>query len=120
MLAALGYEEQLAGKTAKAKASYQRALALDPNLVDAASNLGVIEAQTGNLQFAAKLLQGAFERAPGRSSIGMNLARVFCLSGKLQDAHSTTLRVLEFNPDLNAAKDLLKNLTSSKPGCESN
>jgi len=61
---------------------YQKALGLDPTLIDAAANLGVIDARSGDLQSAVKLWQEAFERAPADSSIGMDLARTFCQSGK--------------------------------------
>lgn len=119
-LAALGYEEQTHGHLAEARDLYRRALALDPDLIDAATNLGVIEAREGHFSQAVALLQGAFERAPGRSAAGMNLARVLCLAGKLDEARATTTRVLEFNPDMNEAKGLLKNLKGSSPNCNAN
>ena len=50
LLSALAYSEQRRGSTDHARELYQKALALDPNLVDAATNLGVIEAQAGDLQ----------------------------------------------------------------------
>jgi len=116
-LSALGYERQLHGDIAGARALYQRALAADPNLIDAASNLGVIEAQSGNFPQAAKLFQAAFERAPGRSSIGVNLARVFCLEGKPDEGRAVVTRVLEFNPDMSAARELLEELKRQSPNC---
>jgi Tetratricopeptide repeat/Cytochrome c554 and c-prime len=119
-LSALGYEQQMHGDTAGARALYQRALASDPNLIDAATNLGVIEAQSGNFAQAIKLLQGAFDRAPGRSSVGLNLARVFCLEGRADEARASLARVLEFNPDLGAAKRLLEDLKRPTPSCNAN
>jgi Flp pilus assembly protein TadD len=119
-LAALGYEEQIQGDIRGAQTLYQRALALDPDLIDATTNLGVIEAQRGTLPAAIKLLQGAFERAPGRSAVGMNLARVFCLAGRLDEARASVARVLEFNPDMNAAKTFLRELKTVNPNCNAN
>ena len=113
-LSALGYEEQLRGNLAEARKMYERALASDPNLIDAATNLGVIEAQSGNIKQAINLLQGAFERAPDRSSVGMNLAQVYCFAGEPHQARTSTVRVLEFNPDLRPAKEFLEEL--SRPG----
>jgi tetratricopeptide (TPR) repeat protein len=55
-LAALGYEDQLHGDLAGARTLYRQALAADPNSIDAATNLGVIEAQSGNLPEAVKVL----------------------------------------------------------------
>ena len=103
-LAALGYEEQVHGDIGGARVFYQRALAADPNSIDAATNVGVIEAQNGNLSEAVKLLQSAFDLAPGRSTIGMDLARVFCFEGKLDESRAVVERVREFNPDMGAAK----------------
>ena len=45
VLSALGYVEQTQGAKEKARESYRKALALDPSLIDAATNLGVLEAQ---------------------------------------------------------------------------
>jgi tetratricopeptide (TPR) repeat protein len=117
VLSALGYVEQTKGASDRARELYRKALALDPNLIDAATNLGVLEAQSGHLPDAVKLWQGAFQRAPGRSSIGMNLARAFCAARQTKDARSYTLRVLEFNPDLTAAKKLLSGLDADPPTC---
>lgn len=119
-LAALGYEDQIHGDLQGAQSSYRRALALDTNLIDAATNLGVIEARNGHFLEAIALLRPAFERAPGSSGTGMNLARVLCLEGKIEDARATTSRVLEFNPDMNTAKRFLKNLQDPSPNCDAN
>jgi hypothetical protein len=119
-LAALGYEAQIHGDIPGAQTLYQRALALDSNVIDAAANLGVIEAQRGNLPAAIQLLQGAFERAPSRSGVGMNLARVFCLAGRLDEARASVGRVLEFNLDLGTAKRLATELKGADPNCNAN
>ncbi len=117
VLSALAYIEQRHGSTKQARDLYRRALAVDPDLIDAADNLGVIEAQSGQVREAIELWQGAFRRAPGRSSIGLNLARSFCAVGSFDEARSYTLRVLEFNPDMGAAKKYLRSLDRTHPGC---
>jgi tetratricopeptide (TPR) repeat protein len=117
VLAALGYVEQKHGADDHARELYRKALALDPDLIDAATNLGVLEAQSGHPREAVKLWQGAFQRAPGRSSIGMNLALAFCAAGQYNDARSYTLRVLQFDPDLGPAKKLLNQLNADPPKC---
>ena len=86
-------------------------------MIDAASNLGVLEAKQGHLAEAVKLWQSAFERAPGKSEIGMNLARAFCAAEKFEAARSYTLRVLQFNPDLGRAKKLLSELNATPAKC---
>jgi tetratricopeptide (TPR) repeat protein len=117
LLSALAYAEQRRGSTDHARELYKKALALDSSLVDAATNLGVIEAQAGDLQDAVKLWQNAFQRAPARSSIGLNLARTYCAAGKFAKARTFTLRTLEFNPDLASARKLLQTLSGSPASC---
>jgi predicted CXXCH cytochrome family protein len=119
VLSALGYIEQRHGAPDRARELYQKALAHDPNSLDAATDLGVIEARAGHLREAVRLWEGAFQRAPGRSGIGMNIAQVFCESGKIEEARSFTRRVLEFNPDLGAAKKLLQSLNQTPARCGS-
>jgi hypothetical protein len=119
VLSALGYIKQMHGATDRARELYERALRHDPNSIDAATNLGVIEARAGHIREAVRLWEGAFLRAPGRSAIGMNIARVFCGEGKIDEARSFTRRVLEFNPDLGAAKSLLQSLTHTPASCGS-
>jgi tetratricopeptide (TPR) repeat protein len=117
LLSALAYAEQRRGSTGRARELYQKALALDSSLVDAATNLGVIEAQAGDLPDAMKLWQNAFQRAPARSSVGLNLARAYCAAGEFGEARTFTLRVLEFNPDLPSAKKVLQSLSRSPASC---
>ena len=118
LLSALGYIEQKRGAVDSARELYQKALTLEPDLIDAAANLGVIEANQGRLREPIRLWQSAFERAPGRSAIGMNIARVLCGAGKFDRARSSVLRVLEFNPDMAAAKEMLQHLNRTPPMCE--
>jgi hypothetical protein len=47
----------------------------------------------------------------------MNLARAFCATGQTNDARNYTLRVLQFNPDLTAARKLLSGLNADPPKC---
>ena len=118
VLSGLAYIEQRQGSTHRAEELYRRALALDPDLIDVADDLGVIEAEHGQVGEAIELWQRAFRRAPGRSGIGVNLVRSFCALGRFDEARSYALRVLEFNPDMGAAKKLLQSLDHSPPGCE--
>jgi len=117
LLSALAYAAQQRGNLAEAASLYQKALSLDPNSLEAATNLGAIEANEGHLAEALKLWQSAFERAPAKSEIGMNLARLYCASHQFDDARSTLLRVLRFNPDLPPAIQFLYSLGSSSPNC---
>jgi predicted CXXCH cytochrome family protein len=117
VLAALGYHAQKHGNVERARELYQKALAISPGLIEVENNLGTIEARSGNMRTAARLWQDAFERAPGRSSIGMNLAYEFCEAGQFDAARKYTLRVLQFNPDLGAAKRLMNGLNADPAKC---
>ncbi len=117
LLSSLGYIEQKHGAAEQARHLYQKALSIDPDLIDAGTNLGVIEAQDGHVDDALKLWRSAFQSAPDRSSIGLNIARAYCAEGKLLEARNYIHRVLEFNPDLAAAKQMLKHLNRVPPSC---
>jgi hypothetical protein len=117
ILAGLAFVELTHGKVDRARALYERALALNPYLIDAASNLGVIEARSGHVSLAVKLWEAAFDRAPAKSSIGMNLARTLCAVGQTEDARRYVSRVLRFNPDLSEGKKLLQHLNANPPSC---
>jgi tetratricopeptide (TPR) repeat protein len=118
LLSALGYSAQKKGDIDHARELYEKALGIDPTLIDVATNLGVIEANRGHLHKAVRLWEDAFQRAPGQSRIGMNIARVLCDAGQPSSARNYVLRVLEFDPDLPEAKNLLQRLNSSAPKCE--
>ena len=116
LLSALGYSAQKQRDIDRARELYQKALGVDPGLIDAATNLGVIEANRGHVREAVRLWKDAFQRAPGQSNIGMNIARVLCDAGQ-PGARDYVLRVLEFNPDLPEAKNLLQGLNADPPYC---
>jgi tetratricopeptide (TPR) repeat protein len=117
VLAAWAYLELTRGSIDHARELYQKILALDPDSIDAASNLGVIDAEAGQTDKAISLWRPAFLRAPGKSGIGMNLARTLCKSGQLKETRTTLERVLRFNPDLSEARTLLRELNASPAKC---
>jgi predicted CXXCH cytochrome family protein len=119
LLDSLAFIAQRRNDTAKARQLYEHALQIDPSLIDAAANLGVIEARTGNYGRAAALWAPAFARAPGRSAIGMNLAHIACDTGQFDKARAYVARVLQFNPDAPAAKNFAKALATDPPNCKS-
>ncbi len=117
VITALAYEDMKHGAVAQARDLYEEALRLDPESTDAETNLGVIEAQSGHLNEALKLWEVAFEREPEHSVIGLNLARGFCFKTQFDKARACVARVLEFNPDLPAARLLEKELRANPPTC---
>jgi tetratricopeptide (TPR) repeat protein len=117
VLSAWAYLELTRGSIDHARELYRKILALDPDSIDAASNLGVIEAEAGHPDKAISLWRPAFLHTPGKSSIGMNLARTLCKSGEIKEAHATLERVLRFNPDLSEARTLLHELNAPPAKC---
>jgi predicted CXXCH cytochrome family protein len=117
IVSAFGYLEQRRGAIDHARELYEKALALDPTLIDAATNLGVIEAKSGHWAAAVRFWKDAFQRAPARSGIGMNIVRAFCGAREFDEARSYTLRILEFNPDMGDAKELLRYLNRTPASC---
>jgi tetratricopeptide (TPR) repeat protein len=63
-LAALCYENQIQGNIPEARNLYRRAVASDPDLIDAVTNLAVIEAQDGHPDEAIGLLQTPLDEHP--------------------------------------------------------
>ena len=117
LLNSAAYIAQEHGKYDQARQLYERALKLDPLSTDAVTNLGVLEAREGRLSRAVQLWQQAFQRAPYRSAIGMNLAMAFCSTGQAKEARAYVVQVLDFNPDLPNAKRLLHSLNADPPTC---
>lgn len=117
LLAALGFVEQKQGHDKEARQLYERALQIDPLANEAATDLGILEARSGNLRRAVELWQGAFRRAPYRSAIGLNLAMAFCAAGQKDVARTYVRRVLIFNPDYLKGKQLLAHLGEEGGEC---
>ena len=118
LLSALGFIDQEHGREKEARELYERALKIDPLSNDTATNLGTLEARSGNLRRAVELWQGAFERVPNRSAIGMDLAMAFCAAGQKEEARRYVVRVLDFNPDFASAKRLFAHLNSDPLQCK--
>ena len=117
ILSAYAYRELLHKRTQHAKELYETALEIDPLSVDAVVNLGVIEAQTGSIERALALWKDAFQLAPWRGSIGMNLARLDCNLGSTEEAKFSLRRVLQFNPDFPEASQFLHQLENGTTRC---
>jgi tetratricopeptide (TPR) repeat protein len=75
LLSGLAYFKLERGGKRRARDLYERALKADPTMIDAATNLGVIEAHQARMDLALPLSEEAFRRAPAHSAIGMNLTR---------------------------------------------
>jgi Flp pilus assembly protein TadD len=114
LLSALGFLYQRQHKLELARSLEECAVQKDPLDNVAATDLGVIAAQTGNLQEAERLWRQAFEREPGSSAIGLNLSKALYTEGKRDQAREAVERVPEFNPDLPEAKMLLQEVNRAQ------
>lgn len=117
LLSALGYIAQKHGEVDRAREMYRKALSVAPGLIEVENNLGTLEARSGNMRAAVTFWEDAFQRAPGRSSIGMNLAYEFCDAGEIDKARNFILRILQFNPDVGSAKRLMNGLNALPAKC---
>ena len=80
-------------------------------------NLGAIYAWDNQIDRAIKLWSEALNYDPGSSAAGVDLAVVLCAKGDREQARLILRKVLHFNPDLGAAKQLLRDLDSPKSKC---
>lgn len=117
LLSSFAFVQQKHGKDDKARDLYRHALQSRPNANSAQTNLGILEARSGDLHHAVQLWQEAFQRVPYRTAIGMNLALAFCAASQKDEARRYIERVLEFNPDYGAARQMLTRLDSDPGEC---
>jgi Flp pilus assembly protein TadD len=117
LLSAYAFIEQRHGKDKEARDLYQRALQSRPHSTTASTNLGIIEARSGNLRQAVQLWQEVFRKVPYRSALGIDLAMAFCVAGQKDVARNYVQRVLEFNLDSEQAKRLRAHLSRDPAKC---
>jgi predicted TPR repeat methyltransferase len=87
------------GKLEKAEKLYRRALATDPEHVDALHFLGVLLHQRGRTEQGISLLEGALRRAPDCADARNNLGNILMEAGRLEEAVECYRAVLERRPD---------------------
>lgn len=75
VLSALAYVEQKHGLTAQASELYRRALAVNPDLIDAAADLGVIEARNRSSARSRRTLAGSIPPRTRQKRLGDELGR---------------------------------------------
>ena len=82
------------GDRVGAKGSYERAVAAQPNAVDAIANLARIAEESHRLSDALRLSQRALTLMPGHSLAGLTLARALQRSGETERAVTEYERLL--------------------------
>jgi Tfp pilus assembly protein PilF/peroxiredoxin len=88
------------GQTAKARAAYERALALQPDLSEASNDLGTLLAESGDLPAAIERFRAALEATPDYPDALNNLGYAFLLTSRPHEAQDLYERALKLQPDL--------------------
>ncbi len=95
----LGVAQNALGMTESAKDSYARALALNPNAIQAALDLSSLEANTGQQDEALRLTDDVLARNPKSPGALLVRARARIAQGNTQQAEALLQEVLELEPD---------------------
>jgi Flp pilus assembly protein TadD/peroxiredoxin len=87
------------GETARARAAFERALALQPDLAEANNDLGALLAQGGNLDVAIGRFRAALASTPEYPDALNNLGYALLLTGHDQEARALYEKALALQPD---------------------
>ena len=95
------------GQAAKARAAYERALALQPDLSEASNDLGTLLAESGDIQAAIDRFRAALAVTPDYPDALNNLGYALLLTGHGEQAQELYEKALKLQPDF---PDALNNL----------
>jgi Tfp pilus assembly protein PilF len=87
------------GETARARATFERALSLQPDLAEASNDLGTLLARGGDLQGAIARFRAALDASPDYPDALNNLGYAMLLSGADLEARQLYERALALQPD---------------------
>lgn len=86
------------GRLEEASASFERALALDPDLAEAHHNLGTVLLETGHRELAVERYRRATAANPGYAEAHESLGGVLLELGRIEEAVASYRRALEIRP----------------------
>ena len=95
------------GDVGAAISRFQRAIEIQPHLVDAHLNLGIVYMKQGKYEKALEKLEAAVELSPNHEKSRYNLARVLYEMNDLEKAARHFREVVRINPGNAAAHNLL-------------
>jgi Tfp pilus assembly protein PilF len=95
------------GEPARARATFERALTLQPDLAEASNDLGTLLAREGDLNGAIARFRAALAASPDYPDALNNLGYALLLSGQDQEARALYERALALQPDF---PEVLNNL----------
>jgi Flp pilus assembly protein TadD/peroxiredoxin len=87
------------GETLRARAAFERALALQPDLAEANNDLGALLAQSGDLDAAISRFRAALASTPEYPDALNNLGYALLLTGRDQEARALYEKALALQPD---------------------
>jgi tetratricopeptide (TPR) repeat protein/peroxiredoxin len=87
------------GETARARAAFERALVLKPDLAEANNDLGALLAQGGDLDAAISRFRAALASTPDYPDALNNLGYALLLTGRDDEARSLYEKALALQPD---------------------
>jgi Tfp pilus assembly protein PilF/peroxiredoxin len=97
-LYSLGSLYMKSGQPEKARASFERALKVDPGFSEASNGLGALVAQGGNLPAAIGLFRSALDATPDYPDALNNLGYALLQSGREQEAYDLYQKALALQP----------------------
>jgi len=104
----LGYLEQMAGRPERARVEYAAALRANPYEPGALADMAVLDASSGRVPEAVRLLDRLVMADAGQTAAGLDLAFIECRLGRVGEARETAERVLGANPDSPALRQFLR------------
>jgi Flp pilus assembly protein TadD/peroxiredoxin len=87
------------GQPAKARAAFERALSIQPDLSEASNDLGALLAQGGDLPAAIERFRGALSATPDYPDALNNLGYALLQTGHQQEARELYEKALKLQPD---------------------
>jgi Tfp pilus assembly protein PilF/peroxiredoxin len=87
------------GQATKARAAFERALAMQPDLSEASNDLGALLAQSGDLPAAIERFRAALSAAPDYPDALNNLGYALLQTGREQQARELYEKALKLQPD---------------------
>jgi Flp pilus assembly protein TadD/peroxiredoxin len=87
------------GQTTKARAAFERALAMQPDLSEASNDLGALLAQGGDLPAAIEKFRAALATTPDYPDALNNLGYALLLAGQAAEARELYQKALKLQPD---------------------
>ncbi|MBK8751651.1 MAG: hypothetical protein IPL99_08360 [Candidatus Competibacteraceae bacterium] len=112
---AKGLQALKAGQLEPAKQYFLTASQVDPANAEFLGNLGFIDLKTGDLKAAVKAFSAALALAPGRSASWANLAEVYALQDRQQEAVACYALTFHFTRSQDKTREFLQGQAASAP-----